>query len=581
MAKADAWHAPERGIHAGISGSDGIQGLKGTARLLAKPAYRRLLALEPILRKSIPALILVFLAVIALIRFLSLLDDRDTTEHNARVMLQLNSGRLASELSQALGSVATNAPSAAQALAALERVNQIGALSGRSQLIVTDSAVNVIASIGTSEALAGKTLADVMTGAQPLFLFGERAGVMTVEFEGEKALAAMAFTPGRSAGALMVVPESAVLKEWRREAALNVTLFVTTATVLFVILYAYFGQVSRAGAADRMYAEAHRHVDTALMRGRCGLWDWDMARGRMFWSRSMYQHLGYEACEGMLSFGDVAAIIHPDDGDLYEIANRIASHEIDQVDQVFRMRHADGHWVWMRTRAQVVDADSPDVHLIGIAVDVTEQYRLAEASEAADMRLRTAIESVPESFVLWDAKDRLVLCNSKYLEHMGLTDSDVQPGTSRARVEAQMTAFASDKRMATASGGATYERQLADGRWLQVNELKTRDGGMVSVGMDITALKIHQERLVDGERRLMAMIHDLSIARKGEEERTRELEETNRKFLVERDRAEAANIAKSEFLANMSHELRTPLNAVIGFSEMMQSGLFGPLGSDR
>ena len=58
-------------------------------------------------------------------------------------------------------------------------------------------------------------------------------------------------------------------------------------------------------------------------------------------------------------------------------------------------------------------------------------------------------------------------------------------------------------------------------------------------------------------------------------------ENSREEALVAKEAAEKANNSKSMFLANMSHELRTPLNAVIGFSEMMHSEIFGPLGDRR
>jgi len=116
-------------------------------------------------------------------------------------------------------------------------------------------------------------------------------------------------------------------------------------------------------------------------------------------------------------------------------------------------------------------------------------------------------------------------------------------------------------------GGNTFEVQLADNRWLQINERRTKDGGYVSVGTDISFLKHQEERLRERESEL--------------EHQAQQLVELAEKYSSAKTRAETANKTKSEFLANMSHELRTPLNAIIGFSEVMKSELFGKIGSKK
>src|SRR6202049_3002313 len=132
-----------------------------------------------------------------------------------------------------------------------------------------------------------------------------------------------------------------------------------------------------------------------------------------------------------------------------------------------------------------------------------------------------------------------------------------------------------------APGARTFEAQLDDGSWLHISERRTKDGGYVSVGTDMTRIKEHEQKLVDNDLRLRATVIDLKRSQTELERQAIELADLAEKYSREKTRAEDTNQTKSKFLANMSHELRTPLNAIIGFSEIMESGMFGPLGADK
>ncbi len=188
------------------------------------------------------------------------------------------------------------------------------------------------------------------------------------------------------------------------------------------------------------------------------------------------------------------------------------------------------------------------------------EVRNAKRSEArageARTRLVEAIESIDEGFALYDRDDRIVLCNERYKTMLfsgtavplvgrpisdALFDSQQQTAATGSRGDWQATYLAYHEQPE-----GVLNLRTSDGTHLHVAERTTFDSGRVAVFSDCTELKRQENELI-----------------------------------VALQQAEMANRSKTNFLANMSHELRTPLNAIIGFSEILQGQMFGPLGAPQ
>ncbi|MEM6415701.1 MAG: histidine kinase dimerization/phospho-acceptor domain-containing protein [Pseudomonadota bacterium] len=349
-------------------------------------------------------------------------------------------------------------------------------------------------------------------------------------------------------------------------------LLAATSLVVLSLVAALFRQnksIEKAAQALTSLNEAKE----GLSAGRASTWRFDPKTQTVEFAKSFLEPLGLGARDRKFTLREITALVHPND---LRVAVSIFSGEAKgAIDGVVRLRSPSGGWsrAYFRT-----SPEATRLKRSGVAMDLSGDASFSPGGAIAEMRLKDAIESIPEAFVLWDAQGRLAVWNARFASIFRFTAKTIRAGMSPRELAAAaeigselvLTYFAPNADV----DEPTIELALPRNRWLSVSRRRTAEGGLVCVASNITEMKRRARAQLHKERELKETVADLEASR-------HELSDSIRKYEVEKHRAEDANRSKSEFLANMSHELRTPLNAINGFSEIMQSELYGPLGDPK
>ncbi|WP_444667936.1 PAS domain S-box protein [Cereibacter changlensis] len=291
-----------------------------------------------------------------------------------------------------------------------------------------------------------------------------------------------------------------------------------------------------------------------------GTWEWMAGDDRLTVDSRWCEMLGYALVELAAPTLDwILTRIHPDDLPAVLDTRETARGNDGLALAEFRMRHREGHWIWILSRGRITrwGPDGRAESVAGVNIDISERKALEQRVVAARNFFFNAMENSIAAITVLNAKGQMVFANSEAERILGLPRSELL-GRDHASPKWQLTTF----------------------EGFPVEDAASPLHIAVTTGEPVRAIR-HGIVLPDGSRRILS-VNAVPMQEEGElqvlcsfTDITDQLE-TLGQIRAALSHAEEASRSKSLFLANMSHEIRTPLNGVLGMAELLDNSLSEP-----
>jgi PAS domain S-box-containing protein len=316
--------------------------------------------------------------------------------------------------------------------------------------------------------------------------------------------------------------------------------------------------------AEERLRQSEEQLASAVEGSGVGLWDWYVQTGEETFNERWAEIAGYTLAElAPTSIETWRMLTHPDD---LQRADELLDEHFAGKSPIYsfeeRVRHKDGHWIWVLDRGKVSewDGDGRPVRMTGTALDITERKRVDDALRQRESYLSAIIENQPGLVWLKDTESRFLAVNRAFVASSGREDAEEVVGKTDFEIWPAELAqkYRDDDAMIMETGRAAVVEEPIEGtagaRWFETYKAPVVDEDGVLLGTtgyaaDVTERRLADERLRGANRQLeqaVAHANDLAVE------------------------ARSATTSKARFLAHMSHEIRTPLNAIIGFAQLLQ-----------